>query len=321
MLVTSGAAHADAPPVAPHHLAYSTSGADPSCPDDAAFRRLVALRLGVDPFVAPGLAADRRLVVTVDVSAPRTVTVTLVDRAGKELGRRVLREPPSACEELVANAAFAASVAIDPTVLTRAAAPSAEPAAPAPAPPPEAPAPASPPPPPPPAAPATALVPSLRAGAGASFGVMPAAAPSLTLGASLARERLSAGIEGRFDLPTESDREGVTLRTSLVAGDLHACGRLRPRALSPYLCVALWAGALRGSASGIFAPKDDVSPYVAVGPRAGLALPVVDDVAIDVRADVPFALTSVELRVDDRARWKSPAAGVVVNAGVTLSLP
>lgn len=164
-------------------------------------------------------------------------------------------------------------------------------------------------------------MPSLRAGAGASLGVMPTAAASLMLGASLARERLSAGIEGRFDLPAESDREGVTLETSLVTGDVHACGRLRPRALSPYLCVALWAGAFRGSARGIAAPKDDVSPYLAVGPRAGLALPVVDDVAIDVRADVPFALTAVELRVDDRALWKSPVAAAVVGAGVTLSLP
>lgn len=322
-------ARADAPPVAPHHLAYTVVPADASCPDEAAFRRLVALRLGVDPFVAPGIAAERTLVVAVDAAAPRAVTVSLVDRSGKTLGRRVLREPPPACEELVASAAFAASVAIDPTVLTRAPEPppattAPAPAAPAPvsspppAPPPSEPAP--PPPAPPPPAPPPIEV-ALRAGAGASIGVLPPTVVGVSLGASLRRARLSIGLDARFDLPNESARGSATVETSLVTGALVACGHLRPQGISPFLCAAAWAGALRGSATGIANPKDDLSAYVAVGPRAGVLLPLSDVVALDARADVPFALTTTELRVDDRAVWRSPVAGAVIGAGVVVSLP
>ena len=222
VVLISTTAHADAPPIAPLHLTYTVAGPPGECPEETTFRRLVALRLGVDPFVARGLAAERTLVVAI-VGPPRTVTVTLVDAAGRALGERVIREPPPACEELVANAAFAASVAIDPTVLTRRGGetgqgrePDVAPPLPAralvpsPAPPAEKPAatPSS-----PDGAPALSnaeapsFVPSIGIGAGVSVGVLPSAAFGLTLGGSLRRGHVSAGVEGHFDLPNDADVE------------------------------------------------------------------------------------------------------------------
>ena len=153
-------------------------------------------------------------------------------------------------------------------------------------------------------------------------------APGFALGASMRRARFSAGVAGRFDLPVESEHEAtdatrtrVTTRTSLVLGEVHACAHLRPRGLTPFLCAFVQAGALRGAASGIATAKEDVSAYLAAGPRLGATLPLSESIALDARVDVPFALTTVELRVDDRALWTSPTLGAVAGAGMTFSLP
>lgn len=316
------------------HLAYEIAGHREACPDEPAFRRSVALRLGYDPFVPEGRPAARRLSVTVTETAPRSVTVTLLDDAGKVLGRRVINEPPPDCGELVANAAFAASVAIDPSVLTRPA-PPAEIPAPGTSAPVEPPAeaaarraPAEPHTEAPPAPARAAIVPSLRVGAATSFGVSPGAALGFVLGGSVRSGAVSAGLEGRLDLPTESERSlagapdrSVTVRTSLLVGGAHVCGHFGAARVVPYVCAVVFAGALRGASSGIASAKEDVSAYVAAGPRLGAALALSEHITIDLRIDVPFALAAVELRVDDRAVWTSPAVAAVAGVGASFVLP
>jgi hypothetical protein len=326
VLVAPRAARADDKPLPELHLEYRVIGRAEGCPDESAFRRNVALRLGYDPFV--GAEGGRRLSVVVKETSPRSVTVTLLDRSGKVAGRRVLAEPPSECAELTANAAFAASVAIDPTVLSR-----PDPAPSASAPPESAPPPSAPPPvvaskgPDAVTKPAATWTPSLRAGATGAFGLLPAAALGVAVSGALRADRWSVGLEGRFDLPNDAERTiapsavAVTVTTSLVSANAFACGHFGSAALVPYGCAALHVGALRGASSGIALPKEDVTPYVAVGPRVGVALSVTSGFAIDARLDVPFALTTAELRVDGRSVWTSPLAAAVIGAGATLNIP
>ena len=88
-----------------------------SCPDTAALQRLVAERLGQDPFTGQG--PRRAMVVRVRASAERlTAALELFDEAGARLGLRELSGSLD-CRELASAVATTAAIAIDPMVLMR----------------------------------------------------------------------------------------------------------------------------------------------------------------------------------------------------------
>jgi hypothetical protein len=328
------------------HLVYEVAAEARECPDEATFRRDVAVRLGYDPFVAAGEDAPRALQVAIaGARGRRSARLTLSEEGtgGRVLGRRTLGSTRSGCDDLVADAAFAASVAIDPVHATSPAAPSG------PAPAPERPAPPSPSIPPrsaPPAPPpSTALAPTpsrspsppapasppgaplailLRAGGAASVLVLPGASPEVALSASLRRRALFGGVELRYDAPASDQRatasgRTATVRADLLAAGVHLCVAFGDSWLAPYACAALDAGALRGRSEGVASPASDVSPYAAVAPRAGVLVRVAERVAFDARADVPFVLTATELRVDGRAAWTTPPVGVILGVGASVA--
>lgn len=330
VVLAAGAARAD-DAIEPHHLGYRASGE--GCPDEAAFRREVALRLGVDPFVPAERPAPRAMTVTVD--GARRATVTLTDGAGKPLGRRDIPGPRASCAEIVADAAFAASVAIDPTVLARPAPgppPTPPPAAqepPRPAPQ-EAPAPAREAAAPAPAPAPDALEAAVRAGGLVAFGLAPAGGFGLAAGLEVKRTWLSASLGGGIVLPPDTKVEiedaatrrptSATLRTTLFVGDLSGCAHLPPAALQPYGCLTLLVGQLRGAASDIARPKEAESIFVAAGPRLGVTMPASQKLHVDAHVDLPFALTRTELRIDDRAAWSSPTVAAVLSLGIRYGL-
>lgn len=318
--------------MAPLHLAYEVVGTTDGCPDETAFRRDVALRLGVDPFVTSGVHAERTLRILVERDTRRAVTVMLVDEREKILGRREITEPRTSCAELVANAAFAASVAIDPTVLSRSDE-SRAPAPPPPSPPPPGPTPA------PSAAPRDAgaapqerprarptLTARARADGLAAVGVLPTTALGAGAGLAIGTSAFDLGAEfvglaggdTSLDVPTGNGSR-VALSTSLLGGDVHACVHLR-KVVSPYACGAVFAGVLRSRAAGIATPRDAASAWIALAPRLGLEIPLTTILAVDLRVDVPLPLTVADLRVDDRSVWTSNAVAVVAGAGASLSL-
>ena len=337
VVLAAGAARAD-DAIEPHHLTYRASGE--GCPDEAAFRRDVALRLGVDPFLPADRPAPRAMTVTVD--GARRATVTLTDGAGKPLGRRDIPGPRASCAEIVADAAFAASVAIDPTVLARPTPAAAPPPAPqAPPPPasgqepprpasPQEPAPAHEPAPSAPPAPPDALEAAVRAGGLAAFGLAPAGGFGLSAGLEVKRTWLSASLGGALVLPPDAKVEiedaatrrptSATLSTTVFAGDLSGCAHLPPAALQPYGCLTLLVGQLRGAASDIARPKEAESIFVAAGPRVGVTMPASQKLHVDAHVDVPFALTRTELRIDDRAAWSSPTVAAVLSLGIRYGL-
>ncbi|MBX7101505.1 MAG: hypothetical protein K1X89_27570 [Myxococcaceae bacterium] len=98
-------------------LTVERDAAAQSCPDGAALQRLVAERLGQDPFGEPG--PHRAMAVRVRASGERlTATLELFDEAGARLGLRELSGSPD-CRELSSAVATTAAIAIDPMVLMR----------------------------------------------------------------------------------------------------------------------------------------------------------------------------------------------------------
>lgn len=89
----------------------------PSCPDAAGLQRLVAERLGAEPFDPNGSRVMK--VTIVKTSDGMTSSVRLYDADGTVVGERVLSGKGEVCDELAASTALAMAVAVDPFALTR----------------------------------------------------------------------------------------------------------------------------------------------------------------------------------------------------------
>lgn len=305
-------------PQARLRLTYTVAPDAQECPTVKVFRDRVAVRLGYDPFVD---ADDSSKSLLVDIRGGQRLDAELVLRDGAtDLGRRTLSRADHHCDELVSQAAFAASVAIDPAALRGPQAPKETPSAtkevPAVS---QAPAAST-------AKPTEPFNPVIRVGPKVALGALPSAAFGMVLGASLRRRALSFGVEGRFFFPTDATRETssardptVVLRTSLATGAFLACGHAAFSAIEPYLCATVSVGAIRGESSQVASPRSDVSPYVAAGPRAGVALVLTDQLRVDAGADVPLSIALVRFRVDDRVVWTSPLVSASFGLGVSWS--
>lgn len=104
-----------------HQLRFERTAAAQACPDEAALRRAVAERLGKDPFTDDG---QRTVRVSFDATdAGLSADVQVQDAAGAVQGTRRLQSAQADCAELAQSTALAVSIAVDPLVLTRPAAP------------------------------------------------------------------------------------------------------------------------------------------------------------------------------------------------------
>ncbi len=104
-------------------LSVQRSDSAPSCPDQPRLRRAIAERLGRDPFLdaeQPRAEDHRALSVQFTREATRHLaTIALVDAQGRPTGTRELSSTASDCAELAGAVVLAATIAIDPLVLTR----------------------------------------------------------------------------------------------------------------------------------------------------------------------------------------------------------
>jgi hypothetical protein len=333
-LLVIGASAQAGEPLPKAHLAYQVDAAlVPVCPNDSVFRKHVALRMGYDPFVASGAAiAELRVRITA-VSGAFEGEVALVDANGTVLGRRVLLGTPKDCDELVSNAAFVASLAIDPSVR---AGTSRATTVEVPAPPPSARAPE---PSPrgartlerspvkvPVVAPAKRIEQasshafSIGLSAGATWSIAPLPAPTFAAQVRYRKAFWSLALIGRADLPVAAPLGGATIETSVLAAGLAAYGHvgLAPR-LELALGIAAYGGALRGQSQGISNPKRDVTPYATVGPSVALALLLPGPLDLILTLDAPVVLSDTELRVDERVLWSTPKIGLLSSLGARWS--
>lgn len=102
-------------------LSVQRSEAASSCPDQVRLRRAIAERLGRDPFSDSAPLGDARsLSVQFSRDGGRHLaTVSLVEAQGRATGTRELSSTASDCTELAGAVVLAATIAIDPLVLTR----------------------------------------------------------------------------------------------------------------------------------------------------------------------------------------------------------
>jgi hypothetical protein len=304
---------ATATPARTARLVYSRGAGASECPDVDVIRAGVAARLGYEPF------DDRaELLVSATVSRSGHVLEARIEIAGvdsKTVAERRLASRQSDCLELASAIELAISIAIDPLAGSR---PRSAPPMPPPNPPPAAPPPPQviivrePAPPPVPAPPPPVLsVPivfQVRLGGLGTVGSAPAAAVGGTVQASARRGSFSLGLEGRGDVAqtTQVNYNGAQVgdfQTSTLMGSLVPCAVRR--VLEG--CALLSAGVVRASAHGIQMPQQVSAPYVAVGARVGLELPLGSILSIGAHADLLAPINEVVLRVSGQPVWTSPA--------------
>lgn len=302
-----------------------------TCPDERGFRRQVAVRLGYDPFVVETSGAEppRELDVDVTMHSARKVTVRLIER-GRELGRREIVPPPRDCEELVQNAAFAASLAIDPRAASRppppndpAALPAPVTATPTPAPSVSAPQPTG----TEPARPHNSetrrepWLTAARVGPTVAFGVLPATAIGGQIGGSARHQALSIEVAARYEQALASrvatnGAQVTTIHSLLLAGEVAVCGHAQTGRASPFACAAFQAGTLRAAAEGPSATRD-VAIHLALAPRIGVSFALTDSLSLDARAETPLALAPAEIRLDGQSVWNASTFSARLGVGAT----
>jgi hypothetical protein len=342
VLLATGWARADpgapgaAPPDAAHtaRLTYVRGSGAEVCPDEEALRGAVARRLGYDPFRSD---APRSVRASVRVAGGGLHgEVQLGDASGAVMGARHLSAAGDDCDELVAAMALAISIAIDPNSLSSAP-PPPPPAAPAPppgslappfsartAPPAGAPdltappLPAPLPPPSPPRAPrAEAPAGWLGLGGVVAAGTAPRISGGVAVQAGLRWGRLSAALEGRADPPASTSAQGRRVSATVLTVGVVPCFHVRVAAV----CAVGSAGVLHGAGAGVARPKSETTPYGAMGPRLGVAIPLVPRLSAEVHGDIAFTLTPTTLELDGRGVWTTPAAAAAFGGGLLVHFP
>ena len=312
-------------------LVYSRAQSASSCPDETALRKAVAARIGYDPFF--GWAKRTVVVRMVPAAGPGYVaSVDLDDDKGFEHGARQIRTG-GPCAELRDPVALAIAIALDPSILARAAAApppeEGDASAPVSATPPPAPArgaaaPAGPAPPPPlapvgPAPPAPAgpieanalaepapeprWAPEVTAALVGSMGVAPAPAAGLSLGFGVRHGEWFVGLEGRADLGASRPApEGERVSSSLVVGTFTPCWITGPMRM----CALAQAGEIRASSR---TSSDHTNPWLAFGGRFAVTVPFDALRSIRLRSDVLWDVNPPELVLTGVpwAIWNAPS--------------
>jgi hypothetical protein len=307
------------------------------CPTEEALRASVAGELGYDPWDPVDDGGSPRIVVVIRAvrdGVRGRVEMRAVD--GRRLGAREL--DGASCSELLRALALAIAVAIDPL---RAGAPSSSSSASSSSPAPSSASASS-------SSPAASSapsassasssvssaslppVPSARAAAGAfdelrlrvAFGVQGTvdAAPGPTFGfmgrVGLAIHRWSVAVELRGDLPGSAEIDGGRVSASTMAAFLVPCVAHRIVAF----CVVAGGGGQEVAGSDYLLARSSWVPYVAVGGRIELELPVSRAMAVLFRVDVMAAVTRADLYVGTERPQRIYRSPAISNSfGVALS--
>ncbi len=294
---------------------YSRGLGASDCPDIDVVSAGVAARLGYDPF-------DDRAGLDVSATVNRSgstleARIEITSADGKSMAERKLVSRRSDCLELAAAMELAISIAIDPLGGSRPRpTPPAPPVSPALAPLPPSPPPpqaivvrqAAPPAPPPPMPAPVPMVFQVRLGGLGAVGSAPGAAVGGSVQASVRRGSFSLGLEARGDLAatTMLHFNGAQIGefdTSLLMGSLVPCAS---RGMFEG-CALLSAGVIRASARDLQMPQQVSAPYLAVGARVGLEIPLGSILSAGIHTDVLAPTTETVLRVSGQAVWTSPS--------------
>ena len=316
-----------------YQLSYRVDVADAGCPDEEAFQRQVADRLGYQPFT---VTAERALVTTVERSGPGLMArISLLDREGKVVGERSLRTSELDCAGLMETVVLDICIVVDPA---RVLSPSVlgprepgeiDPALHSPAAPPQGELVPGPTPPAPadegPSPPEIQRIdstqeeegpgtrPELLAGAGLIAAAGATAEPCLgsALWLGIRWPLVSVSLEGRADLPSAAPASGGEVRTSLLTGSLVPCIHYR----SLGACVLLSAGVQRGEGVDLARARRSDTPHLAGGLRAVGEWKVLGPMTFRVWLELLYPFSRTTLLVDDDPVWQTPPMSGVAGAG------
>jgi hypothetical protein len=295
------------------------------CPNEAEVRAAVEAHLRRGAIVD---GSPRRVDVTVSRSPAGLVANIALTEAGGPGGRRHLEGGPS-CADLMASAALAVAIAIDPLVALRPADPPA--ASPAPDAGGEA-RPARPPPPPPapavverpgpmPRRPATPTRVAARGGGHAASGLAPAVAAGISLGAAARRDRWSLGLALHGSVAPARSIDGGEIGARLLWADVASCAHLGALAG----CAVVASGALRVDGEGLGEPAGATRPLLHLGPRAswtaGLGRVFDSALHLVLYADALVAVSSTTVEVGGSRAWSTPRLGLAAGAAVQWDVP
>jgi hypothetical protein len=128
---------------------------------------------------------------------------------------------------------------------------------------------------------------------------------------------LSVGIEGRADLPASTALRVGEARTSLLVASLVPCMHFGKVAG----CALAAAGALRAAGHGLVDSRQITAPYVALGARLAVALPITTRLSLVMHGDLTTPLGRTHLEVDGAEVWTTPRLAFVLGLGVAASFP
>ncbi|HEY1957568.1 MAG TPA: hypothetical protein VGH28_18240 [Polyangiaceae bacterium] len=310
-------------------LVYARAPGAESCPDEDAFRKEVASRLGYDPFFP---WASRTVSVEIDLAGGTgRARVVFVDDKGFEQGAQTIdggREAVASCEPLVRSAALAVSVSLE--AIPPDPAPDAEPTpAPVEAQKPEpvvAPAPiavavphAMPPREAPRRAPRSgrALVASLAPELWAGFGQWPVATVGVGAAFDLRYRALSVAFEGRWDAPATLDLGGgESAQVERATGSLVPCGHWRVLAL----CGVVSLGDSWASGIDLSNARTASAFYAAFGGRVGLEVPLGSRFRWSFLAQAAGIATPMHLLVGGASAFDSGPVDVTAGSSLSVSI-
>jgi hypothetical protein len=301
-------------------LDYERQEGAAGCPDDVAIRIGVAARLGYDPFREK---SDDRLRATVhQVGHVLEARIELADAQGHVRARRRLLSRNRDCAELAAAVELAIVLAIDPMVSAQR--PSDEAAATVTAV--EAPDDVA------PAvvasdvAPATSSSPKpvrsaiatrLDLGVLGGVGFAPSVNLGVRVGAALQGTLVSLGLDARADLPAAQPAGGGRVSAALLAASLVPCAHVGMASG----CFLVTMGAQRVAGEDLDHARRATLPYLGLGIRLGLALPIGSRTYLALHGDVTAPITEARLKVDDSVVWTSPTLAAALGAGLALRFP
>jgi hypothetical protein len=170
-----------------------------------------------------------------------------------------------------------------------------------------------------PPAPAAAPV-RLRVSAGTL--IEAGAAPGISVGFAaqlgIRWPAFSVSLEGRANLPASKRVEPVgVVSLSRLMTTLTPC--LHWELL--LVCGVGSIGALSGSGAGVAHPKDDVTPFAAVGLRGGVEIPIAGALSATMYGDYTAILLRTTLRLAGRDVWTAPPVSAALGAGLVGSFP
>lgn len=326
-------------------LIYVREGGAEACPDEAAVRRAVELRLGYDPFSPEATRTVTATVRGTGRGSARALMARIVlsNAAGERSGRREITSPRLDCQDLAPAMELAVALAIDPLSATRLEAPPADAAQgdlivrelggaeepkpgagpPAPVAPPLPPPPLPPPPtsstPPTPPAPrqTSPREPTrVRLGAGTFLGLGGAPSllyPGFLLQLGFRETRWSVSIELRGDVPIEVEAAAAPparISTWQLLGALVPCVHvpLAAGGLEIAACALMAGGAQFASGGNLLNQQSQQSPSAHLGLRAALEWPFASRFVLRAHADALAALTRPEIQASGVTLFSTPAA-------------